>query len=279
MSTQLIGVMLGVGATLIGIVATLIGIAIQLRFNARQRERERQMQLRRDVYLEAAEGIAGSVEYLMQHSRTDVPLGAVPAPKERPGWLYKIHLVASTDTLIAFNDAGAATAAAALDVFGHRVAVAEVSDDIAIVRATSERIQRFQEEMKAEPRAIDKSVPSERTLNRLEWIQQQLDESWRQLEAETSKLDNLTREHARRSKVLVQRSMQLLGGVHKEVRAALLSARAELEMPVDVVKFQTAAASLDARMTAKVDEFLQLIREEESSPAPLKEQQTLKPQD
>jgi hypothetical protein len=32
-------------------------------------------------------------------------------------------------------------------------------------------------------------------------------------------------------------------------------------------------------MTAKVDEFLQLIREEESSPAPLKEQQTLKPQD
>ena len=62
--------------------------------------------------------------------------------------------------------------------------------------------------------------------------------------------------------------MQLLGGVQTEARAALLSARTELEMPVDVAKFQAAAASLDARMTAKVDEFLQLIREENASPVP-----------
>lgn len=257
--------MLGVGATLIGIVATLLGIRMQLRFNARQRERERQMQLRRDVYLEAAEGIAGSVEYLMQNSRIDAPLGSIPAPKERPGWLYKIHFVASTDTLIAFNDAGAATAAAALDVFGHRVAVAEVSDDITVVRAATERIQQFQDEMRAEARAVDTSVPSERSLKRLEWIQQQLDESWRQLEAETRKLDVLTQEHARRSKALVQRSMRLFGEVHKEVRRALLAARAELEMPLDADKFSAAAASLDARMTAKVDEFLHLIQEDNSS--------------
>jgi hypothetical protein len=257
MSSTLIGVVLGVAAT-------LAGIAVQLLFNARQRERDRYMQLRRDVYFEASEGLAGAVDYLFQHARTDVALGAVPAPKERPGWLYKIHLVASTDTLIAFNNAGAAAAAALLDVLAHRVAVAEVADEIAIVRMSSERIQRFQEEMRAEARGVNTTIPSERTLKRLEWIQQQIDESWKQLADEARKLEALTEENARRTRDLVRRSMQLGGNVHKAVRSALLAARAELEMAIDAPRFEAAAASMDALMTEKVNDVLKMIHDDGS---------------
>jgi hypothetical protein len=77
MSDAIFGVMIGAGATLAGAI-------VQLWFSTRQRERERYMQLRRDVYLSAAEGLAASVEYLNQHARTDIPFGKAVAPLE---WL------------------------------------------------------------------------------------------------------------------------------------------------------------------------------------------------
>ena len=242
---------------LIGTATTLSVLAVQLWFNARQRERDRHMQLKRDVYLEASEGLAGTVEYIFQNTRTDLPLGAVKLPNERPGWLYKIHLVAGTDTLIAFNNAGAAAIAAALDVFTYRVAVAEVADEITIIRASSERIQRFQEEMKAEARTASVDVPSERTLKRLEWIQTQLDQSWVQLNDEAGKLERSAAEHARRTRTMIERSIVVASDVQKTVRIALLAARSELEISIDATKFEAAAASVDQRMTATMNRLLE----------------------
>lgn len=245
---------------LIGTATTLAVLAVQLWFNARQRERERHMQLKRDVYLEAAEGLAGTVEYVMQHTRTDLPLGAVSPPSNKPGWIYKIHLIAATDTLISFNNAGAAAAAAAMDVFAHRIAVAEVADEVAIVRSAVERLQAFQEEMKTEARAVNVDVPTERGVKRLEWIQEQLDQSWEQIKHETERLEHLTTEHARRTRALVRRGLAVSADVNRAVRVALLAAREELEIKIDVAKFEAAASELDQKMTATIDSVLDRIQ-------------------
>lgn len=253
MSSALIGV-------LIGTATTLAVLAVQLWFNARQRERDRHMQLKRDVYLEAAEGLAATVDYVMQNTRADIPLGGVKPPNERPGWLYKIHLVAATDTLIAFNDAGATAAAAAMDVFTYRITVAELADDIAIVRSAIDRLQQFQEEMRSEARNMNIEVPSERNLQRLEWIQQQLDESWVQLKAETDKLERLVDDHASQTRALVKRGLVVSADVNRAVRVALLAARSELEMEIDVARFQLAAAELDRKMSSVMDQVLERIK-------------------
>ena len=217
------------------------------------------MQLRRDVFLEAAEGLAGAIEQLFQNARTDVPLGSPPAQKGRPGWLFKIYLVGKTDTLIAFSEASAAVAASTLDVFTHRAAVAQIDDQIAIVRATIERIQSFQEEMRSEARAIDLNNPTERALKRLEWVKEQLDETWKQMGEETQKLEALVNEHSHRLRSLLERSMQLAVDVQKTARTALLAARLELEVSIDQSKFESAAARVDDRMTSKLSEMLQLL--------------------
>lgn len=252
MSQTLIGIF--VGATV-----TVVALAVQLWFSARQRERDRYMQLRRDVYLEAAEGIAGTVEYLYQNARTDVPFGTASPTKGRPGWLFKIYLVAATDTLIAFNEANAAVVAATLDVATYRLAVAQVDDEIAIVRTNIESMQRFQEEMRAQARSVDLDKPSERAVKQLEWVKEQLDQSWGHVQEEITKLKSLTSEHARRTRSLVERSMLLRVDVQKSVRAALLAARAELEIPFDGSRFEGAAATVDARMSSKVSELIALI--------------------
>src|SRR5260221_11700671 len=84
MSSALIGV-------LIGAAVALASLSIQLWFGARQRERDRYMQLRRDVYLEAAEGLAALLEYLQQTARTDVPFGKAETSLVRQGWLFKTY--------------------------------------------------------------------------------------------------------------------------------------------------------------------------------------------
>jgi uncharacterized small protein (DUF1192 family) len=253
MSPTLVGV-------LIGTATTLAVLAVQLWFNARQRERDRHMQLKRDVFLEAAEGLAGTVSYVMEHTRTDLPLGSVKPPTDRPGWLFKIHLVASTETLIAFNTAAAAAAAAAMDVFTHRIGVAELADDIAVVRTTIERIQAFQEELKAETRAMNIDVATERTLKRIEWLQQQLDDSWAQMKVQTTELERLTGDHAERTRALVRRGFIVSADVNRAVRTALLAARAELEVPIDIAKFEVSASGIDRNMTQTIDTVLERLR-------------------
>jgi hypothetical protein len=252
MSVALIGV-------LIGAVATLAGSAVQLWFSARQRERDRHMQLRRDVYLGAAEGLAGFIEYLNQHARADIPFGKAALPVGAAGWLLKTYRVAGTDTLIAFNEASAAVATAAIDMTAHRLAVQQADDEIAVERGEVERIQRFMDDMLSEIKAADTEHPTETTLKRSEWAAEQHSIANARLVEELAKLDELTSEHARRLKTLMERSIRINTKIQKPIRAALLAARSELELKLDAGKYGSAAAELDMRMSAKVQELIDLI--------------------
>ncbi len=224
---------------------------------ARQRERDRQLQLRRDVYMEAAIGLAASFDSLRQHARPDVPLGSISS--NSPSWLYKLHLVADADTIIAFNAAQAAVASAMLDILSHRIALAETDSEILATRTSIESLQRFQEQMRSDSRAIMGESPSERGVKRLEWLKEQIDESWKHVNTDTDKLSELVVEHSRRLRMLAERSVSSAVEIQKVVRAALLKARAELEIDLDASRVEAAAAQLDAVMAAKISDTLKLL--------------------
>src|ERR1044072_9202621 len=85
------GVFLGLGIT-------FFGVGRQLRHDARERDRERLMQLRRDVYLEAADGMAGTAEQFFRLANAEIPLSQLSTLQELPGWLNKVYTVGSLDT-------------------------------------------------------------------------------------------------------------------------------------------------------------------------------------
>jgi hypothetical protein len=261
MSDAIVGVLIGAGAT-------LAGAMVQLWFSTRQRERERYMQLRRDVYLSAAEGLAASVEYLNQHARTDIPFGKAVTPSGMVAWLFKTYLIADTDALIALNEASTLIAAAIVDMAPYRLAVQQVEDDIAIARTGIESTQRFLDEMRSDIKNADMQNPTETTLRRVEWAAAQHDAATEQLQEQLHKLDTLTDEHARGVKQLIEKSIVINRDVQKPVRDALLAARAELEVEVDRSKFASAAAAWDARASAKVAQLIALIDEQVATPPP-----------
>lgn len=261
MSDTILGVLIGAGAA-------LAGSLVQLWFSTRQRERERYMQLRRDVYLSAAEGLAASVEYLSQHARTDIPFGKAVAPSAMVGWLLKAYLIADTDALIALNEASTLIAAAIVDMAPFRLAVQKVDDDISIARAGIESTQRFLDEMRSEIKNADIQNATQMTVRRVEWAAEQHDAATNQLQEQLQKLEILTNEHAHRVKQLIEKATVISRDVQKPVRDALLAARAELEVKVDLHRFVSAAAEWDSRASARVAQLIALIEEQGTSPQP-----------
>jgi len=243
---------------LTGAAATLVGISVQLWFNARQRERDRFMQLRRDAYFEAADGLAAALLYLSQVARADQPLGTAPPPSM--AWFFKLHMVATTNTLIAFAKAGNAITSASIDMAESRLRVAEVTDDIQLIKDTLGRIERFQEDVRSESRLVMREVPSELNVKRMDSFKQQMDVSWNQMAAEGQKLATLVDEHARRTRTLLERSLVAGSIAQRHVKAAFLAARSELEMTIDLDRLAAAVATLDSEMSAKIEELISLIK-------------------
>src|SRR5262245_1740899 len=81
---------------LVGAAIALAAVALQLAVNARQRRLDREHQLRRDVYLQAAEGIAVGTELLAGFGNLDVAIQDLAASaRGKQGWANKLHIVAS----------------------------------------------------------------------------------------------------------------------------------------------------------------------------------------
>src|SRR5438270_7030456 len=220
-------------AVVIGGLVAVVPLTIQIINERLQRKRERQLQLRRDVYLHAAEALGGSLDDFFQITRADTALGEQPTSmRAHNGWLNKIPLVAErAETATAFSKASAAVAAATLDVLAHRVAVAEVNDDIKLVNSEIERIQAYQQQIKEIAASSERDEPTPQLLQRMERLATQLEKTWAMLNDAADRLSHLTDIHWVRMRALLERAIDLGLSSQQVVREAQLMARSELEMP------------------------------------------------
>jgi len=85
-------------AVVVGAMLAWVPLGWQLKHDSKERERERQMSLRRDVYLSAAEKIGEALEYLMCFFQTE----KVP-PKGLGGVINQIRIIGSDETIAAIN--------------------------------------------------------------------------------------------------------------------------------------------------------------------------------
>lgn len=254
---------------ILGAMLALLGVNLQLRYNAKERERERQMQLRRDVYLEAAEGVAGSMDYFFRHARADIPLGQIgDNVAMKTGWLNKVYTVASLDTIEAFAEASAALAASSFDLLRIRVTVEEVSSNVKIEQQRIENIQKYQEQIKSTAAALANEPPSQQVLSRLQELQRQMDDSWSEIRAAGAKLEELTAEHWRLLRLLLEQAVNYAIGYQKKFRRAILSLRRELELPLDSQAFEQLMERIDQEMFPKFQALLKAIDDDNGSKSP-----------
>jgi len=92
------GGIIGVVGIIIGALLSWIPVILQLRHDAKERERERQMSLRRDVYLFATQKIGQLLGYLTDFYQTEEGL-----PEGYNEAIEQIRIIGSDETIVAIN--------------------------------------------------------------------------------------------------------------------------------------------------------------------------------
>lgn len=256
-------------AVVVGGLLAVVPLTLQLVNERFQRRRERQLQLRREVYLQAADALGGSLEDFFQITRADRPLGSEPEHTRTSGsWLNKIPLVADrVTTAISFSEASAAVAAAGLDILAHRVTVAEVNDEIKVVNGEIDRIRAYQNQLKEIAKAIENEEPTPELQRRLGGLALELEKTWPLLDDAGHRVAALTSKHWAAARVLLERAVTLGIGAQRLVRRAQLAAREELEMPPFETDYLAEMERIDREMIGKLKATLEKI-EKKALPDP-----------
>lgn len=86
--------LIGVAGIVVGALLSWIPVCLQLRHATREREKERQMSLRRDVYLFAVKQIGEVIDYML-----NLYWGARPMPAEYTSAMGQVHMVGSDEVV------------------------------------------------------------------------------------------------------------------------------------------------------------------------------------
>jgi hypothetical protein len=256
----------GIWGVIVGSLLTFVGVGRQLHHDSWQRDRDRAMQLRRDVFLEAADGAAGTTTYFVQLANINVPMDQLNAAGSKQGWLNKIYTVASLEAIEAFSEASAALGASAFDLVKLRLGVEEIGHKIDAANGQVEAIKGVQQRISEAAAAALTETPTPVLQERVEAMQKDWVRSWQEIETVGLQISDLWDEKLRRQRALLERAVQYSIDYQKTLRRALIALRVELEIPLDVQHFNQVMDRIDATMLSKLAKLLDTLDAESGVP-------------
>jgi hypothetical protein len=115
---------------------------IQLAHDSDEHRIGREMSLRRDVYLDAAEATGSLQEYISNSARTDLPeTERLSLIKGSTGVLNKVHVVGSNETIKAFTGVQLAFARGVFNVEEQRLAILKTNFKIDALQRAANNVQ------------------------------------------------------------------------------------------------------------------------------------------
>ena len=253
---------------------TLIGLSLQNRgeskrnferlvHDARQRDREREMTLRRDVYLEAAEAMAQAQEYLAGFANIDAPPQQHEALIKGVGAdLNKVHIVGSMATVKAVVEANQFFAQAVADLSIHKLPLRRIAHEIdyqqAVIASASARRDESLASMKEMTRIGGEHVRA--------WDLQQkiFNDEQNEIDVAFAKREALHRDLAQLHADFIKRCADAGLALGKLVVNANLAIRRELELCLDASEYRQLMQRSHDRIGRAVDELQQSIVDTEA---------------
>lgn len=239
-----------------GIVGSLVGgfisyrtLRAQLEHEAREKERERQLTLRRDVYLEAMEAIGKSQTLLGSFSREDFDLPKLlDKLEELPGALAKAQLVTSESTFEALEKFGDFMISGCVDLLGSQLRVRHLQGEIKDrQRQISELQQRHENVLVFIHEAGSEDPRQPHALSELQRIQGEQ-------AAGQAILQELFDRHIEATKQLGREAVKATLDAQVEVGKVVIEIRKELELPIREEWCLERLHERKARLLPKVDQ-------------------------
>lgn len=221
------------------LVATLLGVCIagwishcttrtQLKHDAEQRERERKMSLRRDVYLEVSEAIGRTQSMLASFSRNDLNISQlIDKAHENPGSLNKVHIVGSEETLKALVEYAEFLARKVADLLPLRIRWHDLQEELRWGRETIAQIE-------AEQQAIVTAVQGRSEADpRVGQMLSRFESNFDRLESLRAEVKDLAEGEVAAIKVLSLETLKAAAESHFQAGKLNICIRREVELPID----------------------------------------------
>jgi DNA repair ATPase RecN len=244
----LIGVGGGLFGTLVGGLIAFFTLRAQLKHEAKEKERERQLTLRRDVYLEAMEAIGKSQFFLGTFSRDDLDIPKILEQlQEIPGALSKAQLVASEETFTALDHFGELMASSSIDLLALRLRVNHLREEI---EAQNLQISQLEQRF-SYVRELVQAVPREDP--RHEQGRLELDRIQNELMTERNRLQRLTQRNVEVTEHLGREAVKATFSSQVEAGKVILQIRREIELPLKEEWYLRHLAEREGRFQPKID--------------------------
>jgi hypothetical protein len=256
------GVLLG---SVLAFGATFVATRLQLRHDAEQRERDREMSLRRDIFLEAADAVAGTTDYFFKFANIDLPLSELTLTVAKPGWLNKLYTVASLETIEAFSEASLALGAAAFELLRQRFVLEGVKSKLDVVNEQVEAARREQQSVGEIAHELANQMPSPELFEKRKHFQQRWERSLDTFEVVIAEQRKLIDERLNLQRALIKEAVQLSATYQTKLRAALSQLRGELDFPIDFDKLELMNERLDSHLRPKFEEMLDAMGKDETT--------------
>lgn len=260
-----------------GSLITLIGVGLhswfesdrlkkKLQHDAEQREKERQMDLRREVFLGAAEALGRQSEYINLYSKVDFDFWKdQEIIKGNIGAWNKIHLIAGIETIDAYTRANQSWANALLKLTKARLKIEEVKSELKSQEDLIAMLSAHRDEALASIRALGTSSNSPQEMYQLH--RRRFDELQGEIREEMAKKVEL---HSRLARLLMEISivgMTCHVEFSQKLLAVNLAARREVDLPIDEQRYrelQTLIAKESQEVShAFVEEMKEWMSEQE----------------
>jgi hypothetical protein len=248
------------------LIATLSGIFIanlfhnsrlqtQLAHDRDLKNREREMSLRKDIYLAAAEAAAAGLIAVGRFADLDVPdKQLTEGYLDKAPSVIKVHIIAKEETVRAVVNFSVELSAAFLRLFARRLPLVLQKQQIAFLRGQSDSFTKEQSRMVELMKQYNMDGINDP--NRWGTFQHIFDFERRRSEEATQAADTLNAS-------LIPKQVQFLEEVVDEtiklgrlLTPALLSIRKELELPIDETEFLRISEEATAKQVESLREFI-----------------------
>ncbi|NJL26827.1 MAG: hypothetical protein HC897_02570 [Thermoanaerobaculia bacterium] len=237
------------GGISLGGLISLVILRVQLKNQAREQERERLWNLRRDVFLESAQAIAAAQMALGSIARQDLELGRVQEQlSASAAALSKFQLVASEQTLLAIGKYRDFFVSRSMDVLKMRFRADLVRDTISSQKDLMSKL----EQRSGYLRTLREQLAGSEELREMAVVDLRLVQQ--ELESAVDRMERLCEKQKQVAQELGQAVYQRLEA-QEEVGEVVIQIRREIELPLEPERYKKYLKDCRERHSSHVTEM------------------------
>jgi hypothetical protein len=241
----------------VGALIALTGVFATLIFQARDRRREREFTQRRDIYLQAAEALGQQIQMISSIGNTSLgPNEISRSVQGNPGWMNKVNMVASIETISAMNAANEFFATKLVDLIEQRIVLDDLTRGVDDLRRQLESIADFQHQATAALQALSQQPASPENQERFSWLLAELKRSKERTEELGKELTQRQQQQQLQHRKLIELSLRSSLEYQEQLASANLAMRREMRLRLNEAKFIEIYKGTSARLLQRFKEML-----------------------